>query len=82
MVKRNSEDIVTERNGAEPENRSAEVSKKNGRFAKGVSGNPGGRPKLPAEFKAALKELTPDALRALGAGSPGCSGYTPALSKL
>jgi hypothetical protein len=35
-------------------------------FKPGQSGNPGGRPKLPPEFKAALKELTPDALELLG----------------
>jgi hypothetical protein len=38
---------------------------KAGRFVKGVCGNPGGRPKLPADFKAALEQLVPRALEVL-----------------
>lgn len=38
---------------------------KNGRFKKGVSGNNGGRPKLPEELKEAFKAAAPDALRVL-----------------
>lgn len=36
-----------------------------GQFTKGSSGNPGGRPKLPAELKQAFQEAAPEALRVL-----------------
>ena len=35
-------------------------------FKKGVSGNPSGRAKLPAEVKAELRKLTPRAIAVLG----------------
>lgn len=34
-------------------------------FAKGKSGNPGGRPKLPEELKQAFRALAPEALKTL-----------------
>ena len=37
----------------------------NGRFAPGVSGNPGGRPGLSPELRAKLNELTPRAIERL-----------------
>ena len=43
----------------------------NGHFAKGVSGNPGGRPPIPEDVKAMLKNLVPDAVRALHAAVNG-----------
>lgn len=33
-----------------------------GRFKKGVSGNPGGMPRMPEEQRKALRDLTPDAI--------------------
>ena len=36
-----------------------------GRFKKGQSGNPGGRPKMPPDMKAAIQEKTPELLKAL-----------------
>lgn len=33
-----------------------------GRFKKGVSGNPGGMPKMPEDQRKALRALTPDAI--------------------
>ena len=49
----------------------------NGHFAKGVSGNPGGRPPIPEDIKAMLKNLVPDAVRALHAA---VNGDDPRLS--
>jgi hypothetical protein len=47
--------------------RKAPVSRVDGgRFAKGVSGNPGGRPKVPEDVRAALKLLEPRAIQRLG----------------
>jgi hypothetical protein len=43
-----------------------------GRFAPGVSGNPGGRPKVPDEVKEMLHALTPEAVRALADTLNGC----------
>ncbi|MBR1437913.1 MAG: hypothetical protein IJ587_05185 [Synergistaceae bacterium] len=40
-------------------------NKKSGRFQKGVSGNPGGRPKTDPEVKAILKAAAPEAARLL-----------------
>jgi hypothetical protein len=37
----------------------------NGRFQKGQSGNPGGRPKMPREMKDAIQKRTPELLRKL-----------------
>ena len=37
----------------------------NGRFQKGESGNPGGRPKLPADIREAFKAKAPQALEVL-----------------
>ena len=37
----------------------------NGRFQKGESGNPGGRPKLPADIREAFKAKAPEALEVL-----------------
>jgi len=37
----------------------------NGRFQKGQSGNPGGRPKMPREMKDAIQKRTPELMRAL-----------------
>lgn len=34
-------------------------------FEKGVSGNPSGRPKVPAEVKKLLQDATPDAIRTI-----------------
>jgi hypothetical protein len=39
--------------------------KDNGRFAPGVSGNPGGRPKLPAEMKEMFQAKAPEAFEVL-----------------
>ena len=36
-----------------------------GRFKKGQSGNPGGRPKMPPDMKAAIQEKTPELLKSL-----------------
>jgi Family of unknown function (DUF5681) len=36
-----------------------------GKFAKGTSGNPGGRPKLPEELKAGLQALSDEAVKVL-----------------
>lgn len=36
-----------------------------GKFIKGKSGNPNGRPKVPEDIKKMLKEATPDAARLL-----------------
>ena len=36
-------------------------------FVKGQSGNPSGRPKVNPEIKALLDEMTPEAIRTLGA---------------
>ena len=41
------------------------MREKNGHFKKGVSGNKGGRPKLPEELKEAFRAAAPDALRVL-----------------
>jgi uncharacterized protein DUF5681 len=38
---------------------------KKGRFAPGVSGNPGGRPKLPAEMKEMFQAKAPEAFEVL-----------------
>jgi hypothetical protein len=35
-------------------------------FQRGVSGNPGGRPKVDPEVKALLDEMTPEAIKTLG----------------
>ncbi len=48
----------------------------NGHFAKGVSGNPGGRPPIPEDVKAMLKNLVPDAVKAL---SEAVNGDDPRL---
>lgn len=40
-----------------PQNRDA-----TGKFKKGVSGNPGGRPKVPDNIKKALSELVPESI--------------------
>lgn len=48
-----------------PENTNAENGRINGRFAKGVSGNPGGRPKALVEVKALAQKHTVDAINAL-----------------
>ena len=44
----------------------------NGHFAPGHSGNSGGRPRIPDDIKAMLKDLVPDSVRAycLRWGSP------------
>ena len=39
--------------------------KDNGRFAPGISGNPGGRPKLPAEMKEIFQAKGPEAAEIL-----------------
>ena len=38
---------------------------KNGHFAPGISGNPQGRPPIPAEIKAMFTDLVPEAIAAL-----------------
>ena len=43
----------------------------NGHFAKGVSGNPGGRPAMPDDIKSLIKDLVPDSVRALHAAING-----------
>ncbi len=43
-----------------PANRTA-----TGKFAAGVSGNPSGRPKIPADVKEAIKAACPEAVRVL-----------------
>ena len=37
----------------------------NGQYQRGQSGNPGGRPKMPAELKEAMQGLAEDAIRVL-----------------
>lgn len=51
----------------EPENRRRTGRAENGRFRKGVSGNPGGRPKIEnaEELREALRQLTPKAVDTL-----------------
>lgn len=39
--------------------------KPNGQFEKGVSGNPGGKPKRSAEIRAALEKQCPEAIKVL-----------------
>ena len=39
--------------------------KDNGRFAPGISGNPGGRPKLPAEMREIFQAKAPEAFEVL-----------------
>jgi hypothetical protein len=41
----------------------------NGRFAKGVSVNPGGRPKLPAEMREIFQAKAPEAFEVLQAST-------------
>jgi hypothetical protein len=51
-----------------PENRAKAGRKRTGNrgsFKKGKSGNPGGRPKLPPEYKLAMEDLGPRGLQAL-----------------
>ena len=43
-----------------PENR-----RKTGKFTAGVSGNPGGRPKIPADVREAIRAACPEAVRVL-----------------
>ena len=43
----------------------------NGHFAPGHSGNSGGRPRIPDDIKAMLKDLVPDSVRALHAAING-----------
>lgn len=41
------------------------MAKSNGRFQPGVTGNPGGRPKMPEELKTRLRDLGPKAVETL-----------------
>jgi Family of unknown function (DUF5681) len=41
------------------------AERENGRFKKGVSGNPGGRPKLPAEMREIFQAKAPEAFEVL-----------------
>lgn len=47
------------------ENSVSQNNKKTGRFEKGVSGNPGGRPKIPDQVKEMFKAATPAACQLL-----------------
>lgn len=54
----------TETGGKTPDNRRKTVQQrdKNGRFVKGVSGNPSGRPSMPTDVKQRLISLLPKAI--------------------
>lgn len=54
----------TETGGKTPDNRQETVQQrdKNGRFVKGVSGNPSGRPSMPTDVKQRLISLLPKAI--------------------
>lgn len=47
------------------ENKEETKKKREYNFKPGKSGNPGGRPKMPAELKEACKALTPDCINVL-----------------
>lgn len=54
---------MTKRENPDPENRTPEAGK--GRFQKGQSGNPGGRPKAESDFRKRMLSMSPDVAAAL-----------------